>query len=424
MGFCNREMKIDNSQKFLITVAIMAVVISAIVGTSFGYLGAAMANRGIGALLPSNLMAAQNQNSIPDYESKVIQVVKGATPAVVSIVATKNLSVAQKQGIYNPFQDFCNDPFFRQFFGDQCGAPQQQQPQATPKTQKTQVTAGSGFIIAANGLILTNRHVVDVAGADYTVVTNDGKNFKARVLAQDPVQDLAILKIDAPVSLAYLPLGDSDGVQLGQTVIAIGNALGQFSNSVSKGVISGLSRSITASDGGGSSEQLERVIQTDVAINPGNSGGPLLNLSGEVIGVNTAIAQGAQNIGFALPINQAKRDVNQIKTIGKISYPFLGIRYQLIDADLKQQDKLSYDFGALVSRGENSGDAAVASGSPAAKAGIKEGDIILEVNGQKIDKNNDLAQLIQKFNVGETVTLKVFSDGKEKEVKITLAERE
>jgi S1-C subfamily serine protease len=188
-------------------------------------------------------------------------------------------------------------------------------------------------------------------------------------------------------------------------------------------VISGLSRSVTASSAAGGSEQLEKVIQTDAAINPGNSGGPLLNLAGEVIGVNTAVAQGAQNIGFALPINQTKRDINQIKTIGKISYPFLGIRYQIIDPELKQQNNLPFDYGALVARGENPGDVAVTQDSPADKAGIKDGDIILEVNGQKIDKNNDLTQSLQKFNVGDTVTLKVYSNGKEKEVKVTLAER-
>jgi S1-C subfamily serine protease len=334
-------------------------------------------------------------------------------------VATKDLTVIERQGVYNPFEEFCKDPFFKQFLGSQCDV--QSQPPKT-RTEKQQVAAGSGFAISSDGLILTNKHVVNIDGASYTVITSDGKKYPAQVLAKDPLQDLAVVKIDA-LNLPALTVGDSSNLQIGQTVIAIGNALGQFSNSVSKGVISGLSRSITASEGGGQSEKLEEVIQTDAAINPGNSGGPLLNLSGQVIGVNTAIAQDAQNIGFAIPINQAKKDIAQVKATGKISYPFLGVRYVIVTDEIKQKNNLTVNYGALVSRGSGTNEVAVTSGSPAAKAGIKEGDIILEINGQKITQDNDVAKIIQLLNVGDSVALKVLSGGQEKTVGVVLEER-
>lgn len=244
---------------------------------------------------------------VSNEEQKVISVARKASPAVVSIVATKDL-VFIERGQINPFQDFCDDPFFHQFLGGQCSLPSQPPRQ---RTEKRQVSAGTGFIVSADGLILTNKHVIDISGADFTVITSDDKRYLVQVLAKDPNQDLAVLKIEA-AGLPVLPLGDSAKLQTGQSVIAIGNALGQFSNTVSKGVVSGLSRSITATSGSGT-ERLEEVIQTDAAINPGNSGGPLLNLTGEVIGVNTAIVQGAQNIGFAIPINQAKAGIEQVK---------------------------------------------------------------------------------------------------------------
>lgn len=399
----------------IITAVVVSAVVSAVVGGVFGYYGATFFNQDAVPLI-QHLTGAKSSTYQPvtDEESKVVSAVKQASPAVVSIIATKDVAIVEQQ---NPFQQFCNDPFFRQFLGDQCNTPSQ-----PPKTQTQQVAAGSGFIIDASGLILTNKHVVNIDGASYTVITNDGKKYPAQVLARDPVQDLAVVKINAS-GLPALTVGDSGNLQIGQTVIAIGNALGQFSNSVSKGVISGLSRSITASEGSGSSETLSQVIQTDAAINPGNSGGPLLNLAGQVIGLNTAIVQGAQNIGFAIPINQAKRDISQVETTGKISYPYLGVRYVLVTDDLKQKDNLSVNYGALIVRGSTQADAAVTPGSPADKAGLKENDIILEINGKKIDQNNDLAKLTQSYNVGDTVTLKVLSGGQEKTIRVTLEER-
>lgn len=404
----------------LITTVIISSLVSAVVGGVFGYYGATFIGQSISPIIQRTIGSKDgNFQPVTDEESKVVNVVKRTSPAVVSIVATKDLTIVESQGIYNPFEEFCKDPFFRQFLGSRCDV--QSQPPKT-RTEKQQVGAGSGFVISSDGLILTNKHVVNISGADYAVVAGDGKKYPAQVLARDPVLDLAVLKISAS-GLPSLPIGDSGKLQIGQTVIAIGNALGEFSNSVSKGVISGLSRSIVASGGSGSSERLEEVIQTDAAINPGNSGGPLLNLSGEVIGMNTAIVQGAQNIGFAIPINQAKRDISQVKATGKISYPFLGIRYVLITDEIKQKNNLPVNYGALVTRGSGQSDVAVIAGSPADKAGIKEGDIILEINGRKVAQDNDLAKMIQIFNVGDTVVLKIYSGGQEKVVNIMLEER-
>ena len=215
-------------------------------------------------------------------------------------------------------------------------------------------------------------------------------------------------------------LGDSDGLELGQTAIAIGNALGEFRNTVSVGVISGLARDVTAS-GGGTTENIRGVIQTDAAINPGNSGGPLLNLRGEVIGINTAVVSGAQSIGFAIPINKAKRDIESVRTKGEIQAPFLGVRYLTLTPDHAKKQKVSIGHGALVR--ESDEGAAVEPASPAAKAGIQAEDIIIEVNGKKVEEENPLGKLIADFNVGQTVVLKIIRSGKEMTVSVTLGKR-
>jgi S1-C subfamily serine protease len=258
--------------------------------------------------------------------------------------------------------------------------------------------------------------------ADYTVVMSDGKEYPAKVLARDPVQDVAVIKIEG-TDFPVLALGDSDQMKIGQTVVAIGNSLGEFSNTVSKGIISGLGRSLTAGSFLGKSEQLSNIIQTDAAINPGNSGGPLLNINGEVIGVNVAVAAGAQNVGFAIPVNQIKRVITQVKDTGKISSPFLGVRYVIVDEELKSANNLSFDYGAVVVRGEKISDLAVVPGSPADKAGIVENDIILEINGNKINSKNPIANVIANYNIGEEITLKIWHRGEIKEVKVKLEER-
>lgn len=280
--------------------------------------------------------------------------------------------------------------------------------------------AGTGFIITNDGLILTNKHVVSDANTEYTVVLTDGRSFDAKVQSVDPTQDLAVIKIDAK-DLPVVELGDSDQLVVGQFVVAVGNALGQYQNTVTQGVISGTNRSVQASDSSGlNSEDLSGLLQTDAAINPGNSGGPLVNLAGQVVGINTAVAANAQGIGFAIPINVAKSAIESIRSTGKIIRPYLGVRYIQITKDIAQQNNLSVDYGALVIRGSGIGDVAVVPGSPADKAGIVENDIILDVNGDKINANNNLVNLIQKYKIGDTVTLHVLSKGAEKDVKIVL----
>ena len=349
---------------------------------------------------------------VSDYENAKIAAVKRVSPAVVSIIVTKDLPVLEQYYI-NPFDGFGND-FFNQFFS----IPQYRQ----KGTEKKEVGGGTGFIISFDGLILTNRHVVQDEKAEYTVLTNDEKKYPAKVLARDPVLDLAILKIEK-AGLPTVVLGDSDKLELAQTVIAIGNALGEFRNTVSVGVVSGLARQVTASSAGGEREVLRNVIQTDAAINPGNSGGPLLNLKGEVIGVNVAMVSGAQSIGFAIPINQAKSAIESVKKEGRIVTPYIGVRYILINETIKKKNNLAFDYGALVSRGDTREELAVIPGSPADKAGIVENDIILEIDGQKITQNNDLSSVIRNKKVGDEVTLKILHRGQEKIVKVKLEER-
>ena len=355
-------------------------------------------------------------------EDAVVKVVKEISPAVVSIIVTKDLPVMEQYyQEYNPFE---GDDFVKQFFGEDFFAPFKFQiPQYRQKgTEKREIGGGTGFIVSSDGLILTNKHVVVDEEADYTVLTNQGEKIAAQVLARDPIEDIAVLKI-ARNSLPVVSLGDSENLQIGQTVIVIGNALGEFRNTVSLGVISGLRRSIVASTAFGQSEELSEVIQTDAAINRGNSGGPLLNLKGEAIGINVAMAQGAENIGFALPISKAKRDIDQIKRQGKISYPFLGVRYTLVTPEIQEKNNLTVDYGALVMRGANPEELAVVTGSPADQAGLKENDIILEVNGERVNQDNSLAEWIQKHQVGDIIKLKVLDKGEEKMIEVELGEK-
>lgn len=349
-------------------------------------------------------------------EQAVIQVVEKASPAVVSIVATKDVPIFEEFYV-NPFEGSPFEEFFREF---QFGIPGRLQ----RGIEKREISAGTGFIVSKDGLVLTNKHVISVEGADYTIYTNEGKKFHAKILSKDPLQDLAVLKIEGAKDLPVLGLGDSSTLQIGQSVIAIGNALGEFRNTVSVGVISGLGRTIAAS-GGGLTETLDDIIQTDAAINEGNSGGPLLNLRGEVIGINTAMVSGAQNIGFAIPINRAKKDIEQVKNKGKISYAYLGVWYTIVTPDLQKTLDLPVDYGALIGidkAGRKSGTAVV-SGSPAEKAGLREGDIILEFNGEKISQNNSLAKIIQKYNPNDKVALRILREGQERIVEVILGER-
>ena len=347
-------------------------------------------------------------------EERVISAVKRASPSVISIVVSKDVPVVEQY-----FEEF--NPFF-DFFGGDFGGGGFQVPRLRERgTERREVGSGSGFIIAEDGLAVTNRHVVDDTRASYTAFTNDGKKYDVEIVAKDPVLDIAIIRLKGGGSLPTLSFGDSAHLDVGQKVIAIGNALGEFRNTVSVGVVSGLARSIVAGDSlSGRSELLEEVIQTDAAINPGNSGGPLLNLDGKVIGVNVAVAQGSENIGFALPANIVASVVESVKTTGKIVRPYLGVRYTMVTERIKEANKLSVDYGALVGRGETREELAVMPGSPADKAGIVENDIILKIDGVKLDADHSLAAAIRRKNVGESVTLTILHRGEEKEIRVTL----
>ncbi len=349
-----------------------------------------------------------------DYEQAVIAAVDKAQQSVVSIVISKDVPLLENCAV-DPFANL--PPEFKGMFGDGLQFTQQCDNGAT---QKQDVGGGSGFVVSADGLIFTNKHVVADTKAEYTVFTNDGKKYTAKVLARDPVNDVAILKINA-VGLVPATLGDSSTVKLGQTAIAIGNALGEYRNTVSVGVISGLARKVTAAGSLMGPETIQGVMQTDAAINPGNSGGPLLNLRGEVIGVNTAIASGAQNIGFAIPINQAKRAIESVKKTGSIQTPYLGVRYVLVNETIAKSQKLPVTAGALV-RGTTDGPAVIPD-SPAAKAGIVAEDIITAVNGEKITGDVTLSQLIQEYTIDETITLTVQRGDKVLKLPATLAVR-
>lgn len=404
------------TKKNLTTMLASVALVAALFGAAFGFMSGSLADRFWGGRGFRQKGGAASNAPAPDVEkiisedSAVTSTVEKTTPAVVSIVISKNV----------PTMRNFNSPFdlFPEFFG------QNPTPgQGGGATQKQAIGGGSGFFATADGMIVTNKHVVSDGTADYTVITNDGKEYPAKVLAQDPNTDIALIKIEGK-DFPVLNLGSSEDLKIGQTVIAIGNSLGEFSNTVSRGIISGLKRNVTAgSDLGGQTEQLSNIIQTDAAINPGNSGGPLIDIQGNVIGVNVAMAQGAQNIGFALPIDQVKKIIEQVKQTGKISAPFLGIRYVPVNNTVQKDNNLPFNYGVIVQRGQTTTQFAVIPGSPADKAGIVENDIVLEVNGTKVDDKNQLSDLVAKYNVGDKITLKIWHRGEYKDVEVTLQER-
>ncbi len=318
--------------------------------------------------------------TVVQEENAVISTVEKTSPSVVAIGVT--------QRIVNPF-----DPF------------------SIPKNQQS--TIGTGFVVSEKGIIVTNRHVVSDTSVKYSVVTKEGKKLEINKIYRDPNLDLALVQVSSVDGLKALELGDSSKLRVGQTVIAIGNALGRFDNTVTTGVVSGLGRSVSAGDPfGGDTERLDNLIQTDAAINPGNSGGPLLNSAGQVIGVNVATTEGAQNIGFAILINPVKELVDEFNKNGSISRAFLGIRYRLITRDIALLNEVPQ--GAYIQE--------VIQGSPAEKAGINAGDIVTKIDGQAVNEESKISSIIQNKKVGQTVSLEVWTDGKTRTVTATLAE--
>ncbi|MDQ1283743.1 MAG: hypothetical protein QG620_91 [Patescibacteria group bacterium] len=400
---------------YVVPLIVLIVLVSSTFGAVFGFLASGVGQNAFSKIFPNYVAAPKEKNAdiirqqIVEEDSAVIDVVEKATPAVVSVVVSKDVPRMRQIDPFDPFGGL------RDFFG------QNGQDSQGGSVEKQQIGGGSGFFITMDGMIVTNRHVVEDTTADYTVLTSDNKEHPASVLARDPVNDIAVIKIEGN-EYTTLELGDSGVLKTGQTVIAIGNSLGEFSNTVSKGIISGLKRNVTAS-GGGQAERLTNIIQTDAAINPGNSGGPLIDINGQVIGVNVAVAQGAENIGFAIPSSQIKRIVEQVKTTGKISSPYIGVRYIQVDDQLQKENNLPFNYGALVLRGERMTDFAVIPGSPADKAGVVENDVILEIDGTKVDAENSLAEIINRHNVGDEITLKVWHRGETKDIKVKLEER-
>lgn len=328
-------------------------------------------------------------------ESVVIDVAEKASESVVTVAITKE----QQQ-----LQPFFMDPFG--IFGQQL-SPRQGQPQTIEKD------IGSGFVVSDDGIIVTNKHVVSDASATYRIIDKDDKEYEVQDIYRDPVNDIAILRVNA--NLKPIELGNSDGIRVGQFVVAIGTALGEFRHTVTTGVVSGLGRGIEAGDGfGGFVEQLDNVIQTDAAINPGNSGGPLLNSAGQVVGVNTAVSSQGQNIGFAIPINVIKASIDNFNATGQFSRPFMGVRFRMIPQETAILNNVPQ--GAFLVE--------VVEGGSAAEAGLVQGDIIMKFDGQQLgdDDETNLAVLINKHKVGDVVTIEYYRDEETKEMDVTLKE--
>ena len=356
-------------------------------------------------------------------DKRVIRIVRKVMPAVVSIAIAKHLEDLEREMPKEMYPGIPGTPVKSTARGTAAAEPQFKIPDEMVDSRgMVQVGGGSGFIVDPNGLVMTNKHVVNEPDAEYTVIMNDGKTYAAEILSRDPINDVAILKIPAK-HLPCLELGDASELELGQSLIAIGNALGIFRNTVSLGIVSGLSRAITAQqDPDAPPQEMRGLIQTDAAINPGNSGGPIVDRDGRVIGVNAAIVSGAQSIGFAIPVNAAKRDLDDIRKYGRIHRPLLGVRYIMVDKDLSKKMKLSVNYGAIVMR-ESPHDAAVVPGSPAEKAGIREMDIVLELNGEKLDRDHPIQDFLEDLNVGDEVHLLVLRGDKHIPVKVVLTER-
>lgn len=412
-----------STKKVLFIALVLSIVISTSIGTMMGYI---LARNVFSNFEQDNTVVDSGRREVNEQkivtvkeETAVIEAVERTSPAVVSIIVTKDLPIIERY-----YDNSTRGSLFDQFFGNNFFN------YRTPKyiqrgTETIEVGGGTGFVVTSDGYIVTNKHVVEDEDAGYTVLMNDDTKYKATVLARDTVTDFAVLKIEPTEEkkeFKYVTLGDSSDLKVGQSVIAIGNSLGEYSNTVSTGVISGLSRSITAGGNGVSSEELVGLIQTDASINPGNSGGPLLNLSGQVIGINTAMAASAENIGFALPINEVKNIIDTVKKYGRIVRPWLGIRYVMINESVKKQYELPVAYGALLISAEDGSSPAVVKGSPAEKAGLKSGDVILEVDSLKVDADNPLYKIILNKKVGDEIKVKIIREGQEKETLLILEE--
>jgi len=370
-------------KRFLIGIAIGIIILTSV-------LGGAISDRLFGYRLLDRWFPREGREAfqpqketvrIVNEESVVIDVVEKVSPSVVTVGVKK--TIIKSFDIFDPFGLFGN---------------------LQPEKEKVEQNIGTGFIISSDGLIVTNKHVVNDRQAKYKIITRDDKEYQVEKIYRDPANDLAILKINPKRKLKPIELGDSSKLKVGQFVIAIGTALGEFRNTVTTGVISGLGRGITAGDPfSGYVERLDNVIQTDAAINPGNSGGPLLNSAGQVIGVNVAVSQQGQNIGFAIPINVVKEAIANFNQTGRFSRPFLGVRYRMISRDLALLNEVPQ--GAYIVE--------VVEGSAADKGGLERGDIITKIDGDPVrEKDGGLAKIISQKKVGQKIQIEIWRDGK------------
>lgn len=382
----------QHSGRARITVLAVLLIFLAGVAATVGFYQITGAAAGTQQPLYQHAVAASDavSASIPAGlgPEAIADIVDKAGPAVVRIDTITETRVA------SPF----NDPFFRQFFGDQFDiGPQEQR------------GLGSGFIISPDGYILTNQHVIDGAKQVKVTVVGYDKPFNAKVVGADAPLDLAVLKIDTGKPLPYLTLGDADKVRVGEWAIAIGNPDG-LDHTVTVGVISAKGRPIDVQD-----RHYENLLQTDASINPGNSGGPLLNLKGEVIGINTAVNASAQGIGFAIPSSTVQPVLNDLMNKGKIARPWLGVALATVTPDIAEMLGLQTAEGALVGQ--------VVAGSQAARAGIQKYDVILQLDGQKIKDASDLVNKVQALKIGQQVQLQVFRRGQLLDISVVLGEK-
>lgn len=369
--------------------ALLIIIVALLAGIGGGFIGAKLYSPRLTSL---DSTAAQ-QKIVSSQSDLIAGIAKDVSPSVVSINVESKQQMSTLQDLFN---------------GGRGNA-------------ATTQSAGTGIVISSDGVIVTNKHVIPDNTTSVSVTMSDGKTYDdVKVLARDPRSnvDIAFLKINGVNNLKPAKIGDSSKMQVGDAVVAIGYALGEFENTVTSGIISGLGRPITAGDGGTSAESLTNLFQTDAAINPGNSGGPLVNMNGEVIGINTAVAGNAQNIGFSIPVNDVKSQISSILEKGKLEVPYLGVRYVMLTPALKEQFDLSTDGGAWLKA--SNANQAVANGSPADKAGLKEGDIITKINGEDVNVDNPLASRMIKYKVGDAVEITYNRDGKEQKTKATL----
>lgn len=336
-------------------------------------------------------------------ESEMIDTIAKVTPAVVSIVVSKDVPIPS---FSDPYHDRRSEPVF----------------------EEMEIAGGTGFIVSKDGLILTNKHVLEGSSAEtkYKVRLSDDTEYVAEVISKDPFDDVAALKVvfandGEKKDLPFMVFGDSDNLQVGQKVLAIGNALAMYGNTVTSGIVSAMGREVVAyNDVGAMSENLSGLIQTDAAINFGNSGGPLVNIAGEVIGMNVAVAEYANNIGFAIPSNDLKPILKSIEKYGEIVRPVLGVRFVMLSEKQAKELDVDIDHGAILVSGGVGSEPAVIDGGSADLAGLRELDVILAINGVTVNKDNPLHRLIKQYNPGDKVKMKVWRDGEEMEVEVSL----